>query len=201
MIYRNAFGYLRQIPDGHFADGLGDYGEVIYDRFGNALGFPAIAALAPFVAKLLPAAAAILPGLISKPRAEAPAPPPSAPAIPPVSFTPPTPAPTAPTIIQVPVPMPMMPPIAPPMPMPGAQRLVLVARRRRYRRPRRRVPVRLRVREEVTAPPGATVRVQPPAFSVSPLRSAAAPVPEPSVATESSGGMGGAFYEPFSFFG
>jgi hypothetical protein len=182
MIYRNAFGYLRQIPDGHFADGLGDYGEVIYDRFGNALGFPAIAALAPFVAKLLPAAAAILPGLISKPRAEAPAPPPSAPAIPPVSFTPPTPAPTAPTIIQVPVPMPMMPPIAPPMPMPG-------------------VPVRLRVREEVTAPPGATVRVQPPAFSVSPLRSAAAPVPEPSVATESSGGMGGAFYEPFSFFG
>ena len=27
MIYRNGFGYLRQIPDGQFADGLGDYGE------------------------------------------------------------------------------------------------------------------------------------------------------------------------------
>jgi hypothetical protein len=190
MIYRNGFGYLRQIPDGQFADGLDDYSEVIYDRFGNALGFPPIAALLPFAAKLLPAAAAILPGLISKRKAAAPAPPPTAPAMPPVSFTPP--APVAPTIIQVPVPMPMMPPIAPPTPVPGAQRLVLFTRRR----PRRRVRVRLRVREEVTAPHAAAVREQPPLVSVSPRAPVPAPLPAPSVATE----LSGAFYAPFGFF-
>jgi hypothetical protein len=76
MIYRNEFGYLRQIPDEQFADGLGDYGEVIYDGFGNPLGIlPFPAAPAPLAAKLLPKAAAALPGLISTPRAAAPAPP------------------------------------------------------------------------------------------------------------------------------
>jgi hypothetical protein len=187
MIYRNEFGYLRQIPDERFADGLGNYGEVIYDGFGNALGIlPFLAALAPalapLAAKLLPKAAAILPGLISRPRAAAPAPPPPAPVTPPISFPPPAPVPAAPTIIQVPVPMPMMAPIAPPMPAPGAQRPVFFARRRR---PRRRIPVRLRVREDVTAPPATTVRLQPPGVSVSPA----------------SGELSGAFYGPFSVFG
>jgi hypothetical protein len=194
MIYRNRFGYLTHIPDGRFADRLGDYGEVIYDGFGNSLGLPFIAALAPLAAKLIPAAAAIVPGLISKRRAAAPPPPPLQ-ATPPVSFPPPTPPPpVAPTIIQVPVPIPMMPP---PIPAPRAQRLVFLARRRR----RRRVPVRLQLREEVTAPPAATVRVQTPLVSVSPPAPMSASLPGPSVATESSGGMRGAFYEPFSFYG
>jgi hypothetical protein len=205
MIYRDRFGYLRQIPDGQFGDGFGDYsdaGEVIYDGFGNPLGIlPFLAALAPVLKplalKLIPQVAAALPGLISRPRAAAPAPPPPAPTTPPVSFPPPAPAPAAPTIIQVPMPMPMMPPIAPPMPAPGAQRPVFFARRRR---PRRRVPVRLRVREEVTAPPGAAVRVQPPFVSVSPRAPVPSPVPAPSVATESSGEMSGAFYGPFDNF-
>jgi len=188
MTYRNEFGYLRQVPDERFADGLGNYGEVIYDGFGNPLGIlPFLAALAPalapLAAKLLPKAAAILPGLFSPPRAAPPAPPPPMPVTPPMSFPPPAPAPAAATPIQVPMPMPMMPPIAPPTPTPGAQRLVYFARRRR---PRRRVPVRLRVREEVTAPPAATVRVQPPPVSVSP---------------PASGELSGAFYGPFSFFG
>jgi hypothetical protein len=195
MIYRNEFGYLTQIPDGQFANGLGDYGDVIYDGFGNSLGLPFIAALAPLAAKLLPAAAAILPGLISKPGAPAPAPRASpAPATPLVSFPPPAPPPAAPTIIQVPVPLPM-PLMTPSIPPPGGpQRVVFLARRRRRRR---RAPVRLRVREEVTTPSGATVRVQPPVVSVAPP----APVPARAVATESSGGMSGAFYGPFSFYG
>lgn len=97
MIYRNGFGYLRQIPDGQFADGLGDYGEVIHDGFGNPLGIlPFPAAPAPLAAKLLPRAAAALPGLISTPRAAAPGPPLAGPAAPPVFFPPPAPAPAAP---------------------------------------------------------------------------------------------------------
>jgi hypothetical protein len=187
MIYRNEFGYLRQIPDARFADGLGNYGEVIYDGFGNPLGIlPFLAALAPalapLAAKLLPKAAAILPGLISPPRAAAPAPPPPMPVTPPISVPPPAPAPAVSTTVQVPVPMPMMPPM-PPMPAPGAQRPVYFARRRR---PRRRVPVRLRVREEITAPSAATVHVQPPLVSVSP---------------PATGELSGAFYGPFSVFG
>jgi hypothetical protein len=187
MIHRNEFGYFRQIPDERFADGLGNYGEVIYDGFGNPLGIlPFLAALvpalAPLAAKLLPKAAAILPGLISRPSAAAPAPPPPMPVTPPISLPPPMPAPAPPPIIQMPPPMPMMPPIAPPMPTPGAQRPVYFVRRRR---PRRRAPVRLRVREEVTAPSAATVRVQPPLVSVSP---------------PPSGELSGAFYGPFSVF-
>jgi hypothetical protein len=202
MTYRDEFGYFRQIPDGRFADGLGNYGEVIYDGFGNPLGIlPFLAALvpalAPLAAKLLPKAAAILPGLISKPRATAPAQPPPVPTTPPVSFPAPAPAPAAPTIIQVPAPMPVMPPIAPLTPAPGAQRLLYFPRRRRRRR---RAPVRLRVRQEVTAPPAATVRVQPPLVRISPPGPVPAP-PGPSVATESSGGVSGAFNGPFSFFG
>jgi hypothetical protein len=195
MIYSDGFGYLTEIPDGQFADGLGDYGEVIYDRFGNSLGLPFVAALAPLAAKLIPAAAAVLPGLISKRRPAAPAPPPSPPlATPLVPFPPPAPPPTAPIIIHVPVPMPMMPPI----PAPGARRFISFARRRR---PRRRVPVRLQLREEVTASPTATVRMQPPAVSVSPPPSVATTlVPGPPIATESSGGMAGVFYGPFGFF-
>jgi hypothetical protein len=184
MIYRNRFGYLRQIANERFADGLGNYGEVIYDGFGNPLGIlPFLAALAPalapLAAKLLPKAAAILPGLISPPRAAAPAPPPPMPVTPPISFLPPAPAPAVSTTVQVPVPTPMMPP----MPAPGAQRPVYFARRRR---PRRRVPVRLRVREEVTVPPETTVRVQPPVVGVSP---------------PASGELSGTFYGPFSVFG
>jgi hypothetical protein len=208
MIYRDGFGYLRQVPDGQFADGLGDYsdaGEVVYDGFGNPLGIaPFLAALAPLAAKLIPAAASFLPGLVSSvmgprpsappPQATAPLPlpaaPPSAPAPPPVIT-----APATPTIIQVPVPvpMPLQQPLGPSPYLQPRRPLIVYRRRRRVRR----VPVRLRVTERVTAPP-TEVPAQPPPVAVLPPPQVPPPS-APPVATESSGGVSGyGWYAPFS---
>jgi hypothetical protein len=207
MIYRDRFGYRRQIPDAQFGDGFGDYsdvGEVIYDGFGNPLGIlPFLAALAaPLAAKFLPKLTAALPGLVSsitggRPSlspAPAAAPPPPLPA-PVVS------APATPTIVQMPVPVPI-PPQQPIGPSPYLQAQPPPMRiYRRRRRLRRRAPVRLRVTEQVTVPPSSQVRFHPPGVSVSPAPPSPAFPAAPPLASESTGGMGGAFYEPFSFFG
>jgi hypothetical protein len=208
MIYRDRFGYLRQIPDAQFGDGFGDYsdaGEVIYDGFGNPLGIlPFLAALAaPLAQKLIPRVAASLPGLVSSITGRRPSVPPTPEAAPPPPPPPPpapvVSAPTTPTIIQVPVPFPM-PPQQPmgPSPYPQAQQRPLrIYRRRRHLR--RRAPVRLRVTEQVTVPPSSQVRFHPPGVSISPPPSPAPPA-APPVATESSGEMSGAFYGPFDNF-
>jgi hypothetical protein len=201
MIYRDRFGYLRQIPNAQFGDGFGDYsdvGEIIYDGFGNPLGIlPFLAALAaPLAAKFLPKLTAALPGLVSSITGRRPSssPAPAAPPPPPL-HAPVVSAPATPTIVQMPVPVPI-PPQQPMRPSPYLQAqpppMRLYRRRRRFRR---RAPVRLRVTEQVTVPPSSEVRFHPPGVSVSP-----APPAAPPLASESSGGMG-AFYEPFSFFG
>ncbi len=195
MIYRDRFGYLRQIPDAQLGDGFGNYsdsGQVIYDGFGNPLGIlPFLAALAPLAAKFLPKVTAALPGLVSSitgggPSAQptpAAAPPPPPPPAPVVSV------PATPTIIQVPVPFPT--PQQPMVPSPylqAQQRPLSIYRRRR--RLRRRAPMRLRVTEQVTVPPSSQVRFHPPGVSVSPTPSPTPPE-APPVATESSGEMSG----------
>jgi hypothetical protein len=200
MIIRDQFGYLHEVPNRQFVGAFKSrLGEAVYDGFGSPLGaFPALAALIPAVASALPA-------LFSR-RSARPRPPSAPPAPLPSPFGP---APVAALPIGPPVvaPAPQVivirePAPAPPrfFPLPGSAQPRIVYRRRR---PRRRVPVRLRVREEVTAPPAAVVRLQPPLVSVSPPAPVPAPLPlpAPSVATESSGGLGGAFYGPFSFFG
>jgi hypothetical protein len=200
MIYRDGFGYLRQVPDG-----LGDYsdaGEVVYDGFGNPLGIaPLLAALAPLAKTLIPAAASFLPGLVSSvmgPRPSAPTPPAIAPPPPPAGPPAPPPvitAPATPTIIQVPVPvpMPLQQPLGPSPYLQPRRPLIVYRRRRRVRR----VPVRLRVTERVTAPP-AEVPAQPPPVAVLPPPQVPPPS-APPVATESSGGVSGyGWYAPFS---
>lgn len=198
MIIRDQFGYLHEVPKRQFV-GLGESprGVAVYDGFGSPVGaFPALAALIPAIASALPA-------LFS--RRSARSRPPSAP--PPAVPLPVAPAPVAPPPVTPPVfaPAPQVIVIREPAPAPsrffpppGPAQPRIVYRRRRLRR---RVPVRLRVREEVTAPPAASVRLQPPLVSVSPPAPVPALLPAPSVATESSGGMGGAFYGPFDFFG
>jgi hypothetical protein len=196
MIYRDRFGYLRQMPDAQFGDGFGDYsdaGGVIYDGFGNPLGIlPFLAALAPLAAKFLPKVTAALPGLVSSITGGRPSAPPTPAAAPP---PPPPPAPVVsvpatPTIIQVPVPLPIPPqqPMGPSPYLQAQQRPLRIYRRRR--RLRRRAPMRLRVTEQVTVPPSSQVRFHPPGVSVSPTPSPA-PAEEPPVATESSGEMSG----------
>ena len=196
MIYRDRFGYLRQMPDAQFGDGFGDYsdaGGVIYDGFGNPLGIlPFLAALAPLAAKFLPKVTAALPGLVSSitgggpsaPPTPAAAPPPPPPSAPVVSV------PATPTIIQVPVPLPIPPqqPMGPSPYLQAQQRPLSIYRRRR--RLRRRAPMRLRVTEQMTVPPSSQVRFQPPGVSVSPTPSPA-PTEASPVATESSGEMSG----------
>src|SRR5262249_42288912 len=162
-------GYLRQIPDGQFGDGFGDYadaGQVIYDGFGNPLGIlPFLAALAaPLAQKLIPRVAAALPGLVSSITGRRPSAPPTPEATPPPPPPPPTPVvspPTTPTIIQVPVPFPIPPqqPMGPSPYLQVPQRPLNIYRRRR--RLRRRVPVRLRVTQQLTVPPSAQVRFHP----------------------------------------
>jgi hypothetical protein len=189
MIYRDRFGYLRQMPDAQFGDGFGDYsdaGEVIYDGFGNPLGIlPFLAALAPLAAKFLPKVT----GLVSSITGASPSAQPTPAAAPP----PPAPVvsvPATPTIIQVPVPLPTPPqqPMGPSPYFQAQQRPLSIYRRRR--RLRRRAPMRLRVTEQITVPPSSQVRFHPPGVSVSPTPSPAPPE-APPVATESSGEMSG----------
>src|SRR5262249_21782802 len=108
-------GYVHEVPDQSYGGNLAgygfpygspwrqspqQYGHVVYDGFGNPLGLPILAALAPLAAKVLPAIAtnvlpmvsSLLPGAAPPPAAmpapvQAPAPPMIAPP-PPAPITP-----------------------------------------------------------------------------------------------------------------
>src|SRR6476646_8503472 len=69
-------GALHQVPD-QFAGygGYADYGDVVYDGYGNPLGFPPLAALLPLAMKAAPMAAKWLQRLKSHRRPAHPPPP------------------------------------------------------------------------------------------------------------------------------
>jgi hypothetical protein len=197
MIIRDQFGYLHEVPNRQFV-GVSEspLGESVYDGFGSPLG------VAPFLAALVPTIASALTGLFSRrsarPRPRSAPPPPLPPPFAPPPIAPPVVAP-APQVIVIREPCPV-PSRFLPAPEPRQRRIVY----RRKRLHRRRVPVRLSVepplREQVSVRPSAAVRPQPSAApAIEPVPSPTPPAPP--TATESSGGMGGAFYGPFSFFG
>jgi hypothetical protein len=194
MIIRDQFGYLHEVPNRQFV-GVGEspLGEPVYDGFGSPLGLPFLTALVPTIASALT-------GLFSRksarPRPRS-APPPPLPFAPP-PIAPPVVAP-APQVIVIREPAPAPSRFFPP-PWPAQPRVVY----RRGRLRRGRVPVRLSVepplRQQVSIRPPAAVRPQPSAApAIEPVLSPTPP--GPPTATESSGGMGGAFYGPFSFSG
>jgi hypothetical protein len=143
---------------------------------------------------LLPAVTKILPGILSpptEPQPVAPPPPPPSPMPPPAATAPEPP----PTITQVPMPTPLLPPPFAPSPMPrGGQQPIFIRRRRR---PRRRVPMRVRVermREEVSMPPPARRPIAPASADVSP------PAPPLVDAPPATGLTGYGRYGPFHGF-
>jgi hypothetical protein len=193
MRVRDRFGYIYEVPDRRSIGSAraADQAQIVYDGFGDPIGFAFLAPLLPLVAK---AAGALLPAVTSlftsSPR---PAAAPPAPTIPrplpmpqALPVTRPLPAPATPTpqiiVIREPslaTPPPSMPPAqAPP---------TVVFRPRRLRR--RRAPVRLmaeRVTEQMVVPPPVMLRPRPSIVTAESSR--AAPLPP---ATESSGGMSG----------
>lgn len=195
MRFYDRFGYTHEVPD---QQSIGrahplDQAQVVYNGFGDPVGF---AFLAPFLPLIAKAAGALLPTvtslLTSSPRpAAAPAPSPS-PRPDPLqqSLPPPGPLPSAPApppqFIVVREPAPAM---LPSMPLPAQMVPSAVLRPRRVRLRRRRAPVRLRVErvtEQMSVPPPATVQLRPTSMTAEP-----SPAAPPSPATESSGEMSG----------
>lgn len=181
MLIQDQFGYFHNVPDERFGGWVSPgFGEV-YDRLGNPLGFPALAALLPFAAKLLPMAANLLPMLApSGPSAPSPSAPPPGAGITPASPVAPfqtTPSMAPPQVIVIREPTsdgPMLSPSELPAAPPGRQ---VIFRRRRTRR--HRAPVRVRfeqTREQVSLPPRA--------------------LPLLPLATESSGEVSGCYPAP-----
>jgi hypothetical protein len=175
MLFRDQFGYFHDVPDERVGWVSPGFGEVLYDRLGNPLGFPLLS--------LLPLAAQILPSLLgpsgspsSPPAPAAPPPPPVASSSPPpVQLFAPSPSMSPPQIIVVREPAPGGGAFLPPPQI--APRVLF--RRRGARR--RRTPIRARVErftEQVSVPPSA--------------------LPEPvSMATEASGEMNGWYSGPY----
>ena len=108
MLLRNRVtGQVHDVPD-HLVHGFHTAQEV--DGFGEPLGLPFLAALAPMLTNLLPAVLPAIGGLF-KGGDSAPAP------------APPPPPPPAPVVMSPPPPPPPPPPVEmPPEPMPGPRR-------------------------------------------------------------------------------
>jgi hypothetical protein len=187
------FGYPHEVPD-YQPIGRGhpfERAQLVYDGFGDPVGF---AFLAPFLPLIAKAAGALLPTvtslLTSSPRAAA-APPPSPspqPAPPPQAMRPSGPLPSAaapsPQIVVIREPAPAIPP---PMPPPGQIVSTTILRPRRLRR--RRVPVRLRVAratDQMSVPSPSAVRMPPTSTTAEPL-----PAEPASSPTETSSAMSG----------
>jgi hypothetical protein len=190
MVMRDRLGYIHEVPDRQYIGAAhpSDQAQIVYDGFGDPVGFAFLAPLLPLLAK---GAAALLPAVTSlftsSPRPAAAPPPPTIPRPLPMPQALPMPRPlpataTPPQIIVIrepstATPLPSMPPAqAPP---------TVVLRPRRLRR--RRAPVRLRVErmtEQMVVPPPVMLRPRPPIVTAESSR--AAPLPP---ATESSGGM------------
>jgi hypothetical protein len=188
------FGYIHEVPDRQSIRVAHpfDQAQVLYDGFGDPVGFAFLAPFLPLVAK---AAGALLPTLTSlltsSPRPAA-APPPSStpqPVQSPQAMTLPGPLPSAaapsPQIIVIREPAAAIPPPSIP---PSAQIAPMaILRPRRLRR--RRAPVRLRVKrvtEQMSVPPPAAVQLRPTSMAAEP-----SPAEPASPATESGGEMSG----------
>lgn len=205
MLIRDQFGYFHDIPDERFggwaSPGLG---EVVYDRLGNPLGLPFLAALAPLAAKILPMVSSLLPMLAPS---DHPSPPPSpAAAPPPVPPFPLSPSVSPPQIIVIREPAPERPLFLPSTLPPVQARPQVVFRRRGARRRRTPVRVRLeRLREQVSLPPPALPRFLPLATEANGGVREEVSLPPPAVppflplATEANGGVNG--WYPAEHFG
>jgi hypothetical protein len=184
------FGYTHEVPD-RPSVGVGhpfDQPQVLYDGFGDPVGF---AFLAPFLPLIAKAAGALLPTVTSlltsspRPAAAAPPPPSTGPVPSPQALPPPSAAAPPPQIIVIREPATAISPSSMPFPAQIAPTAVLRPRRLR----RRRAPVRVRlerVTEQMTVPPPATVRLRPTSMSAEPP-----PMTPPSPASESGGEMSG----------
>src|SRR5215469_10803471 len=169
------FGYAHEIP-GPPPIGRApafDQAQVVYDGFGDPVGF---AFLAPFLPLIAKAAGAILPTvasfLTSSPKAAvAPQPPPTSQPVPvpqtfPMPVPPPSTAAPSPQIVVIREPAPAM---VPPMLPSGQIGPTTILRTRRLRRRR---PVRLRVErvtEQVPVPPSSPVQPRPSPMTAEPL--------------------------------
>jgi hypothetical protein len=154
------FGYAHEIP-GPQPIGRAhayDQPQVVYDGFGDPVGF---AFLAPFLPLIAKAAGAILPTvasfLTSSPRA---------------AVAPPSPPTPQPVPVPQTIPVPLPPSTAAPSPSmlpPGQITPTTILRTRRLHRRR---PVRLRVErvtEQVSVPPSSLVHPRPSSMTAEPL--------------------------------
>jgi hypothetical protein len=186
------FGYIHEVP-ARQSTGVAhpfNQAQVLYDGFGDPVGF---AFLAPFLPLIAKAAGALLPTVTSllTSSSRPTAPPPSAspqPASLPQAMPLPVPPPSAPApppqfiVVREPAPA-----ISPSMP-PSAQIVpTAILRPRRLRR--RRSPVRLRVKrvtEQMSVAPPATAELRPTSMTVEPSPTAP-PLPATGSASDLSG--------------